>query len=414
MTLNPIHASTADFADRADINGMSDRDHAKLIHHLRHPRNLRFLISSFRIAPLCPSILLLLVSLAELPGAAEPAIILTDTAAANLGIQLATASETTFQETIFALGAIDVLPGHRAAVSSRIAGRATDVFVQHDHFIKKGDPAVIVESRQPGNPPPTVTLTAPMSGLVTSTNVALGKPVNPDESLAEIIDIGSVYAIARVPEHLAARLSPGIPARITVPAIGPKVYESTLEHLGAHADPEAGTVEAAFVVKNPDHALRPGMRAEFSIVVADHKNVMSVPRAALQGNPTDRVVYVADFELPNAFHRTPVRVGLRNDESVEIVGGLFPGDEVVTTGSYLLGFAGGNASISLKEALDAAHGHEHAEDGSELTESERRKSNHEGHEAHEGGSNFNSLTRFFAITSAGLFLLLVAALVRRR
>ncbi len=348
---------------------------------------------------------------------AEP-IILTETAVKNLGIEFAAADETDFEETIFALGAIDVLPGHTAAVSSRIAGRAKEVFIQHDHFIRKGDPAVIVESRQPGNPPPTITLAAPMSGLVTSTNVAIGKPVNPDESLAEIIDIDSVYAIARVPEHLAARLTPGIPARITIPAVGSTPYESTLEHLGAHADPEAGTVEAAFIVKNPNHALRPGMRAEFSIIVDSRENVMAVPRDAIQGDPTNRVVYVRDFELPNAFHRAPVELGLRNDQSIEIVSGLFPGDEVVTTGSYLLGFAGGNASISLKEALDAAHGHEHAEDGSELTASERAKKSAEVHGTHAEPSHplspSHPLALFLIVTNIVLLLLLVLSATRRR
>ncbi|MGC1481680.1 MAG: efflux RND transporter periplasmic adaptor subunit [Chthoniobacterales bacterium] len=347
------------------------------------------------------------------PLAAEQPIILTDTATKNLGIELATAEESNFEETIFALGVIDVLPGHRAAVSSRIAGRATEVFIQHDHFIQAGEPAVIVESRQPGNPPPSITLDAPISGLVTTTNVAIGKPVDPDESLAEIIDVDAVYAVARVPEHLAARLSPGIPARIVVPAVGPKAHPSRLEHLGSEADPESGTVEAAFRVENPNHALRPGMRAEFSIVVAERKNVMSVPREAIQGDPSNRVVYVADFELPNAFHRAPVEIGLRNDQSVEILSGLFPGDEVVTTGSYLLGFAGGNASISLKEALDAAHGHEHAEDGSELTAADRAARAAAANPDAAPASAITPLTTFLAITCAILLLLLIASLLRR-
>ena len=41
------------------------------------------------------------------------------------------------------------------------------------------------------------------------------------------------------------------------------------------------------------------------------------------------------------------------------------------SGSYALSFAGSRSGISLKEALDAAHGHEHAEDGSELTDEQR-------------------------------------------
>jgi len=73
-----------------------------------------------------------------------------------------------------------------------------------------------------------------------------------------------------------------------------------------------------------------------------------------------------------------------NDRFVEITSGLFPADEVVTRGAYSLSFAGAS-SVSLKEALDAAHGHEHAADGSELTDEQRAKQ-HEavGDHDHEG------------------------------
>jgi hypothetical protein len=54
---------------------------------------------------------------------------------------------------------------------------------------------------------------------------------------------------------------------------------------------------------------------------------------------------------------------------VEITKGLFPADEVVTRGAYSLSFAGGG-SVSLIEALDAAHGHKHAADGKEPTPEE--------------------------------------------
>ena len=76
------------------------------------------------------------------------------------------------------------------------------------------------------------------------------------------------------------------------------------------------------------------MRAEFSIVTNSRPNVMAVPLEALQGDPANRVVYVKDFEVPNAFVKCAVQVGARNDRYVEIINGLFPGDEVVTKGSY--------------------------------------------------------------------------------
>ena len=116
---------------------------------------------------------------------------------------------------------------------------------------------------------------------------------------------------------------------------------------------------------------KPGMRAEFSIVTEKRTGVMSVPRSALQGDPASRFVYVKDFELPNAFLKTPVVVGRMNERSIEIVRGLFPADEVVIQGAYSLAFAGAG-TLSLKAALDAAHGHEHNPDGSELTAEQKK------------------------------------------
>jgi len=332
-------------------------------------------------------------------------VILNETGVKNLRIETVMVEEADFEESVFALGRIDVYAGHRAVISSRIAGRALEVFVKNDHPIAKGAVALIVESRQPGNPPPRVEITAPISGLVSATHIAPGEPVEPDKALAEILDLSEVYALARVPEHLAGQLKPGLAARITVPATGNQVFEADLEHLGATADADTGTVEAAFHVKNPELTLRPGMRAEFSITLKKRAGVTSVPRSALQGDAANRFVYVKDFDLPNAFIKTPVVVGEINDRSVEIISGLLPADEVVTHGAYSLAFAGAG-SISLKEALDAAHGHEHAEDGSEL--SDAKKSDTPKTAGQPGQSPF------WMITSLLLFVAWLVTIFRRK
>jgi multidrug efflux pump subunit AcrA (membrane-fusion protein) len=342
--------------------------------------------------------------------AADP-IILDAAGVANLRLETAPAATGDFEETVFALGRIEVFPGRRAVISSRIPGRAVEVHVTHDHFIKQGDLAVVVESRQFEDPPPTVRLTAPISGLVSATHIVPGEPVSPDKILAEILDLSDVYAIARMPEHLAGRLRSGQKARITVAAASGETFLADLEHLGAVADPATGTVEAAFHVPNPKLALRPGMRAEFSIVVATRSEITTVPRSALQGDPATRFVYVKHFDLPNAFIKTPVIVGQTNDQSVEIIRGLFPADEVVTQGAYSLAFVGGG-TISLKAALDAAHGHEHAVDGSELKPGAATVHDHDhAHDDHH--DDHAHPERPWQILSAVLFIALLVVAFRK-
>ncbi|MFZ4766778.1 MAG: efflux RND transporter periplasmic adaptor subunit [Roseimicrobium sp.] len=332
----------------------------------------------------------------------------------NLRIETVEVEEADYEQSVFALGRIEVLPGKKAIVSSRIAGRAFSVLALPDQEVDEGEELMWVESRQPGDPPPTVMLPAPMAGIIAKVDVAVGQPIEPNDALIEIVDLTTVEAAARVPEHLAGKLAKEQTARIRVSGFADKVFEAKLAHLGAYADEQSGTVEAAFHVPNPDKLLRPGMRAEFSIVLGKREGVMSVPRSALQGEPSNRFLFVKDFDLPNAFVKTSVVVGETNAESVEIVTGLFPGDEVVTRGAYSLAFAGGG-SISLKEALDAAHGHEHNVDGSEMTAEQKAAGSGGGHDhEHEGSSGWSMATSFFAASTALLLVLLLVLTVNRR
>jgi multidrug efflux pump subunit AcrA (membrane-fusion protein) len=333
-------------------------------------------------------------------------VILDELSLKNLGIETVEAEEIAFEESIFSLGRIEVLPGKKAVVSSRIPGRVFSVLALPDQEVDEGEELMWVESRQPGDPPPTVMLAAPMAGLIAKVNVAVGQPISPDQTLIEIVDLSVVEAAAHVPEHLAGKLKKGLKARIRVPGFPDQVFEADLAHLGAYGNADSGTLEAAFHVQNPDRLLRPEMRAEFNIVVGTREGVMSIPREAVQGDAGGRFVFIKDYELENAFVKTAVRLGAENAEFVEVLSGLLPGDEVVTKGGYSLTFAG-KGSVSLREALDAAHGHPHNDDGTEMTKEQLAGQTGDHDHDHPETSDWNTKTIFFASTTALLLLLIL-------
>jgi hypothetical protein len=363
-------------------------------------------------------LILMLAAMAPAAGAADRAanlVILDETAVKNLNLATAEAAEVDFEETIFALGRIHVASGHRAVVSSRVPGRVISVAAHIDTEIEKGAEAVLIESRQPGDPPPSIMLTAPIAGFVSKVNIAAGQPVEPADSLIEIVDLSRVHAVAALPEHLAHRVQIGQVGRIRAAGYPDQEFVAEVEHLGTLADAASGTVEVAFHVENPDAILRPGMRAEFSIITGKREGVMSIPVEAVQGDGAQRFVYIADYELKNAFMKTPVVLGAQNDRMAEVTSGVLPGDQVVTRGAYALVFAG-KGNTSLKEALDAAHGHPHAEDGSELTAEQQKAAGTGGTHCHSHGSPLTPLAMFFAGTTGLLFILLLAlgAKLRKR
>lgn len=332
-------------------------------------------------------------------------IILDDAAVKNLRIQTEEAEERDFENTVFAIGRIEEIPSRRSVLSSRIAGRISTLNTFEGDVVETGDVLATVESRQLGDPPPSVDLKAPQGGLVVVSHVRLGQPVEPSAELLDISDRSKLWAVAKIPEQEAAQTKIGTRARIHIPALGDELIEATLTRFGVEADRQAGTVEGIFELDNTDGKLRPGMRAEFSIVLETKPFVLSIPRSAIQGDPASRVIFVKDFDLPNAFVRVPVILGEENDHYIEVISGVFPGDEVVVQGSYVLSFVGGGSGMSLKEALDAAHGHAHAEDGSELGEGEESSEHDDGHD-HEREAEHGSPLSMPLMIYAGVMTLI--------
>lgn len=97
----------------------------------------------------------------------------------NLRIETLEVEESDFEESVFALGRIAVLPGNNAVVSTRISGRVHSLLARPDVMVEKGDELLWIESRQPGDPPPVIRVEAPMAGLISEVNVATGQPVSP-------------------------------------------------------------------------------------------------------------------------------------------------------------------------------------------------------------------------------------------
>ena len=73
-------------------------------------------------------------------------------------------------------------------------------------------------------------------------------------------------------------------------------------------------------------------------------------------------------------------------------------------------------SKTPKEALDAAHGHPHNEDGSEMSDKDvAKKSGGHDHEHGDHAEGWSQMTTFFAASTGLLFvLLIVSVLVKRK
>jgi cobalt-zinc-cadmium efflux system membrane fusion protein len=109
---------------------------------------------------------------------------------------------------------------------------------------------------------------------------------------------------------------------------------------------ETRSARVVVALPNADMAWRPGTYVTAEIGIAEDAVAVRLPKPALQTIEGKRVVFV---RVPDGFAKREVELGRADDDAVEVVSGLSPGEEVVVGNSFLL-----KAELGKSEA---EHGH---------------------------------------------------------
>lgn len=272
--------------------------------------------------------------------AAGPSLVVqvSKEARANLGLVLAEAEIRSMEATLSVIGEIAPLPSRVGAVTSRIAGRVTWMGVAEGDTVRRGEPLVEVESLQLGDPPPRVRYSAPLSGRVIDRHVGPGDSVEPNAHLLEIADLSEVLAVGQLFEAQISRVEIGQSVRVRVPTFSNDVFEGVVERTGGALDSTNRALPLYVRLGGTGGKLLPRMPAELSVVVATADAALVIPKSALLGDFGNQFVFVEQDAERGLFQRVGVARGLEDDQFVEILEGLLPGDRVVAIGNYPMQF----------------------------------------------------------------------------
>jgi HlyD family secretion protein len=195
-----------------------------------------------------------------------------------------------------------------------------------------------------------IQLTAPISGTITELDIASGDMVSSGTQAFRIDDFSAIFVDLEVSEIDINNLQPGQPATLTFDAIPDKQYTGVVTRIGTVGTVSQGVVNYPVTVQitNPDEAVKPGMTAAASVVIAQHEDVLMVPNQAIRvaGNQRTVTVLFEGQQIP-----VQVSIGLTNETMSEVIGNqLKEGDEVVlnpstaaSNSNRLFGGQGGGA-----------------------------------------------------------------------
>ena len=173
---------------------------------------------------------------------------------------------------------------------------------------------------------------SPIDGVVTDRPLYPGEMAASGTPLLTVMDTSRVTARAHIPQTDAAELKVGDKATIEVPGID-KPVDGTVVLVSPALDPNSTTVEVWVQAKNPDHSLKPGSSVRVSMVAEAIPDALVVPASAVVTG-ADGSTTVMIIGPDQKAHQQAVKVGVRQNEKVQITEGVKEGQTIVTEGAF--------------------------------------------------------------------------------
>jgi membrane fusion protein, copper/silver efflux system len=186
---------------------------------------------------------------------------------------------------------------------------------------------------------------SPADGIATEKTAVLGQRVTPGDPLFVVTDLSRVWAEVDVPELDVPAVKPGLSLSLRMSALPGTTFPGKVKFYRPELDPATRTMKVYAEVPNPGLALKPGMLGS-AVLASEPKDALCVPEEAVLNTGETTYVFVSSGKrlVP-----TSVVAGRAGGGYREILSGLTPGEQVVTSAAFLL-----DSESSLKAALASA------------------------------------------------------------
>jgi len=175
-------------------------------------------------------------------------------------------------------------------------------------------------------------LTAPIDGELGLLDVVLGQSVSSGMKIGQINNLSSYKIEAQIDEHYIDRVMPGLEAQFerqdeSYQAVIRKVYPEVRD----------GKFKADFKFDGtlPEN-IRAGQTYSLNLQLGQPEEAVMIPRGTFYQKTGGRWIYVVTEDGSKAYKRE-IRIGRQNPQYYEVLEGLEPGEEVITSGYDNLG-----------------------------------------------------------------------------
>lgn len=168
---------------------------------------------------------------------------------------------------------------------------------------------------------------APFAGTLGLRQISPGDLIEADTMITTLQTVSDLKVDFSVPERYRALIEPGSTLSLWV-AGHDKPFTATVRAIDPQIDPTTRTLLVRAEVANPERKLLPGNYARVELINRDEAALLVPSIAVLQSLEAVSVFTVED----GIAVRHEVETGHRDNKQVEILRGLKPGSEIITSG----------------------------------------------------------------------------------
>ncbi len=149
------------------------------------------------------------------------------------------------------------------------------------------------------------------------------------QPIVSIMDYSKMYMEINLPESALNSVKTGQPAYITHYTLDRDTIRGMVSQLSPAISTETRTFQGVITIDNRNLKLRPGMFVKADIVVDQADGTIVIPKEVVLNHRNRRYVYVVEKNLAKVRN---LRVGLEDDDNIEVLEGLQVGDNLIIRG----------------------------------------------------------------------------------
>lgn len=178
-----------------------------------------------------------------------------------------------------------------------------------------------------------LTITAPISGVISAKAVEPGEMASPGAPLLTIVNDDQMLVEATVPEGEVNLVAPGTEVEVIVKSAKAEPYKGKVTTVSPNMDQRTRAYNIEISLLEKDDKLKGGMMAEAILVADIEKGLLTIPKVAIVDRGNEKFVYVIK---ENKAEKRIIEIGRGDKDKVEVTNGLTEGEQVVTAGQQLI------------------------------------------------------------------------------